>query len=196
MELEQIDEIVKQKLSEKRYKHSLAVMQRCAELAVIYGVDIEKAKKVGLAHDIAKELSQEDSIEIANEESIEFDEIELHNTALWHAKIGTSICKKEFGFSEEMAKAVENHTLGSENMSMLDKILFVADATGLDRDWNDLEYARKMSETSLDEVIIYIININIKDNIERKRQIHPKSIIARNQLLNNLTYTIYKKNKR
>ncbi len=187
MELEQIERIVKSKLSEKRYKHSLAVMQRCIELAENYGADIEKAKKVGLAHDIAKELSKEEVMKIAKENNVDFDEIELNNSSLWHAKIGAAICKNELDFTQDMVQAVERHTLGSENMSMLDKILFVADATGLDRDWIDLEYARKMSERNLDEVIIYIIDINIKDNIKRKRQIHPRSVNARNQLLKNLT---------
>ena len=185
MELEQIEKIVKTRLSEKRYKHSLAVMQRCAELAKIYGVDIEKAKKVGLAHDIAKELSQEEIMKIVKENNIEFDEIEIKNPPLWHAKIGGVICKNELGFTGDMVQAVESHTLGNEKMELLDKILFVADATGLDRNWIDLEYARKLSETSLDETIIYIIDINIKDNIQRKRQIHPQSIKARNKLIKN-----------
>ena len=158
-------------------------MQRCAELAEIYGVDIEKAKKVGLAHDIAKELPQQEAMQIAKENNVEFDEIEMQNPPLWHAKIGAVICKNELGFTQDMIQAVENHTLGSEKMGLLDKILFVADATGLDRNWTDLEYARKLSEKNLDETIIYIIDINIKDNIERKRQIHPKSIYLRNRLL-------------
>ena len=109
--------------------------------------------------------------------------IELENFALWHAKVGAIICKNVFRFSQDMVQAVENHTLGKRKMDLLSKILFVADATGLDRNWDDLEYARKLSEVSLDDTIIYIIDINIKDNIAKKRQIHPESIMLRNELL-------------
>ena len=183
MELREIEEIVKSKLSEKRYKHSLAVMQRCVELAKIYGLDEQKAAMVGLAHDVAKEMDKETCTQILKENNVELDKIELENFALWHAKVGAIICKNVFRFSQDMVQAVENHTLGKRKMDLLSKILFVADATGLDRNWDDLEYARKLSEVSLDDTIIYIIDINIKDNIAKKRQIHPESIMLRNELL-------------
>lgn len=54
---------------------------------------------------------------------------------------------------------------------------------GLDRNWEDLDYARKLSETDLDAVVLYIIDINIKENVEKQKQIHPDSIYARNELL-------------
>lgn len=183
MEIEQIEERVKQSLSDRRYRHSLAVMQRCEELAKIYGEDIEKARKVGLAHDVAKEMKIDEIMNIVKENNVEFDEVEMKNLGLWHAKIGAVICEKEFGFTHDMVQAVENHTTGKEGMDLLSKILFVADATGLDREWEDLDYARKLSETSLDEVIVYIIDLNIRDNLEKKKQIHPDSIIVRNELL-------------
>lgn len=137
----------------------------------------------GLAHDIAKEMDKEDCLKVLKEENAELTDIEYKNPPLWHAKIGAIICKNLFNFAPDMVQAVENHTVGKRNMDMLSKILFVADATGLDRNWTDLEYARKLSENNLDEVIVYIIDINIKDNINRKRQIHPESIFLRNDLL-------------
>lgn len=185
MEIEQIQERIKQILSEKRYNHSLAVMQRSEELAKIYGEDPEKAKKVGLAHDVAKEMKIDEIMKIIKENNIELDDIEMQNPGLWHAKIGATICKNEFGFTQEMVQAVESHTLGKENMDLLSKILFVADATGLDRNWADLEYARKLSEKDLDATIIYIIDLNIRENLEKGKQIHPDSIFTRNELLSN-----------
>ena len=136
-----------------------------------------------MAHDIAKEMDKEACLKVLKEENAELTDIEYNNPPLWHAKIGAIICKNLLGFTPDMVQAVENHTVGKRNMDMLSKILFVADATGLDRNWGDLEYARKLSESNLDEVIVYIIDINIKDNINRKRQIHPDSIFLRNDLL-------------
>ena len=129
MKLEQIKERVKQVLSEKRYNHSLAVMQRCEELAKLYGADIDMAKKVGIAHDIAKELNEEDREKYIKQYNIELDNIEKQNPGLLHAKIGAIICKNELGFTQEMVQAVENHTTGKPKMDLLSKILFVADAT-------------------------------------------------------------------
>ena len=129
MEIEQIQEKIKQILSEKRYNHSIAVMQRCEELAKIYGADIEKAKKVGIAHDIAKEMKKDEKINVIKQNNIQLDEIEMQNPGLWHAKIGAVICKNELGFTQDMVQAVENHTTAKPKMDLLSKILFVADAT-------------------------------------------------------------------
>ena len=129
MNLEHIKEKVKQVLSEKRYNHSLAVMQRCEELAQLYGADIEMARKVGIAHDIAKELKSEERSDAIKQYNLQLDEIEKQNPALLHAKIGAAICKNEFGFTQEMVQAAENHTTAKPKMDLLSKILFVADAT-------------------------------------------------------------------
>ena len=165
MNIEQIQKRLKETLSEKRYNHSLEVMKRCGELAEIYGVDVEKAKLVGLAHDIAKELSEEDALRIIEENNIKLDEIEMQNHGLWHAKIGAVICKNELGFTQNMVQAVENHTTAKPGMDLLSQILFVADCTGLDRDWEDLHYARKLSEKDLSATIIYIIDLNISQKL-------------------------------
>lgn len=129
MDIEQIKSKLQENLSEKRYNHSLEVMKRCVELAKIYGVDQEKARLVGLAHDIAKELPEEEAIKIVKENNIELDDIEMQNYKLWHAKIGAVICKNEFGFTQDMVQAVENHTTGKAGMDLLSQILYVADAT-------------------------------------------------------------------
>ena len=183
MNIEQIQKRLKETLSEKRYNHSLEVMKRCGELAEIYGVDVEKAKLVGLAHDIAKELSEEDALRIIEENNIKLDEIEMQNHGLWHAKIGAVICKNELGFTQNMVQAVENHTTAKPGMDLLSQILFVADCTGLDRDWEDLHYARKLSEKDLSATIIYIIDLNISQKLRTGKQIHPNSIFVRNDLI-------------
>ena len=83
--MELIDKIIqelKENLSEKRYIHSLGTMERAEELAKIYGVDIEKARLAGLTHDIAKEMTKEESLQYIKEHNIEIDEIEEINVKL------------------------------------------------------------------------------------------------------------------
>ena len=91
MELKEIQKYVKEHLSEKRYNHSVGVMERSEELAKMYGADIEIAKKIGIAHDVAKEISEEDKLKYVEDNNIEIDEVERKNTTLLHAKIGKDI---------------------------------------------------------------------------------------------------------
>lgn len=183
MELEELKKILKNKLSEKRFYHSLCVMEMCEKLATHYNIDINEAKLVGLAHDIAKELSAEDKLNYAKENNLYVDNIEQFSPSLLHAKIGADMCKKQFGFSDSMCKAISLHTTGGENMDMLSKILFVSDAIGVDRNYPLVYYARNLALENLDECILFILNFTIEDCIKKNKPIHINTILARNYLL-------------
>ena len=142
MELKEIQEYVKKQLSEKRYNHSIGVMERSEELAKMYGADVEIAKKIGIAHDVAKEISEEDKLKYVKDNNIEIDEVERENTPLLHAKIGKDIAIKKFGFSESMGQAIANHTTGNKDMDIYSKILFIADRTSKERNFDDIEYIK------------------------------------------------------
>lgn len=185
MKLEEIQEYIKCKLSQKRYYHSKCVMERSKELANKYGADIEIAQKIGIAHDVAKEMSEEEKLSYVREHNIEIDDTEKENTGLLHAKIGKDIAIKQFGFSENMGQAIANHTTGSKNMDIYSKILFIADRTSKDRNFEDLEYLNKLVDIGIDEAVLYILDKKIKLQIEKKASIHINGIIARNSLLNN-----------
>ena len=129
MELKQLIENVKKRLSEKRFYHSYCVMERAVEIAKKMGYDEQIAAKVGIAHDIAKEIPNEEKLKYVEKNNIKIDEIERENLGLLHAKIGQDIAIKELGFTKEMAQAIRAHTTGLENMCMLDKFLFIADRT-------------------------------------------------------------------
>lgn len=185
MELEEIVKDVKKHMSEKRYIHSLGVMKRIEELAKINGVDIETAKKVGIAHDIAKEMPIEESLNYIKENNIYLDEIEKEVPYLLHGKIGADITKKRYGFTEEMQKAIIYHTIGNPNMDMLAKILYAADKTEENRNFEqfDVDYERQLSDENIDEALVFMLGETIKINISRKKLIHPDSLNTRNMLL-------------
>ena len=185
MKLEDIINDVRTRMSEKRFIHSLGVMKRIEELAKIYGVDIEKAKKVGIAHDVAKEMSIEESFKYASENGISFDEIEKEIPYLLHSKIGADIAKKLYGFDEQMQKAIMYHTTGNIEMDNLAKILYAADKTEENRksEQFNIEYERELANSSIDEAIIFMIDASIMKNIKEKKLIHPDSINTRNNLL-------------
>lgn len=183
IDIKQIEQELKQTLSEKRYIHSLGVMERAEELAKIYGMDEDQAKIVGLLHDIAKEFTKEEAIAYAKENEIEFDDIEKAQPYLLHGKIGAHLCSKKYGFTKKMQKAIEYHTTGDEAMDDLAKIIFIADKTESNRKFDDLDYIVNLSNHNLEEAIIYIIDKSLKKTMEKGELIHPKSISTRNALI-------------
>jgi len=186
MELEKIIEIVKNKLSEKRFYHSKCVMERCEEIAKKMNFNIETAKKVGIAHDIAKEIPSEDKLKYVEKNNIKIDEIEKENPTLLHAKIGEDIAIRELEFTEEMGQSIRAHTTGIPNMSLLDKILFIADRTSKERGFPDIEYLNNLLEEDIDKAVLYILDKKIQLQIEKKAQMHTDTIIARNWLLKSI----------
>ena len=188
-DIEKILEDVKNTLSEKRYIHSIGVMKQAEYVAKKYGQDVEITKAVGIAHDIAKELTEEEKIKYVEENKIEIDEIEKINIGLLHAKIGADICKKKYNFTEEMQNAIKYHTTGNENMDTLAKIIFVADKTEENRKYDDLQTVQKLADEDLDKCILYILDYMLVDNVKKQKTIHPDSIKIRNKILiENLKY--------
>ena len=188
MEYKKIENDVKSVLSEYRFTHSLGVVKKAVELAKIYGVDEETARNVGIAHDIAKEMTDEEMLEYAKVNNIEIDEIENVKPSLLHGKIGADITAKKYGFTEDMVNAIKWHTTGRKNMSMLEKIIYVADKTEENRKSDgrfNLEKSRKLSTQNIDEALIFLMNEFITYNIKNEWLIHPETIHARNDLLLN-----------
>ena len=185
IQYEKLYEEVKNKLSEKRFKHSEGVVKRAIEFAEVYGADIDTVKLVAIAHDIAKELTNEEVEEYIKKYNIELDEIEKINKSLIHAKIGAEICKNEFGFTDDMAIAVSYHTTGRANMSLLEKIIYLADATEENRKYCSNKYVdiiKKDINQGMVEVCKWVINKLIEEN----KVVHLDSIEC---------YNYYTKNK-
>ncbi len=187
--LNRINNDLKNALSEKRYKHSLGVMKKAEELALIYGIDINTAKLTGLAHDIGKEFSDEEMLKYVKENNIQVDNVEAVNVGLLHAKIGADICKKKYNFTIEMQNAIKYHTVGNENMDLLAKIIFVADKTEEGRNYKDeakneqLQKVRELSKKNLDEALLYEIDSSLIYTIQKHKLVHTDSILTRNKLL-------------
>lgn len=190
--LEKINNDIKAKLSDKRYNHSLGVMKKAEELAKIYGENVNKAKLIGLAHDIGKELPKEDKLKYAIDNGILVDDIEKVNIDLLHGKIGADICSKRYGFTNDMKNAIIYHTVGNENMDLLAKILFVADKIEDSRNYKDeekkakLEEARIIAKENIDKAVLYEIDMSLEYTLKKNELIHPDSIYTRNKIIMNL----------
>lgn len=181
--LQEIDKELRKNLSEKRYQHSIGVMKKAEELAKKYNVDINKARLVGLAHDIAKEMPREEKLQYVKDHQLEMDEIEKINVELLHGKIGADICKEKFEFSEDMQNAIKYHTTGNPEMDDLAKIILIADKTEAGRTYIDFEKVAESEKKSLNAEVVYLLDVSIKYTIDKGSLVHPDSIITRNGFL-------------
>ena len=167
---------VKNILSEKRFKHSEGVVQRALEYAQIYGVDSEVVKLVAIAHDIAKELTKDQEKEHINKYNIVLDEVEAVNHNLLHAKIGACICKEKYAFTEDMVNAIRFHTTGRPNMSLLEKIIYLADATDPGRRYNSIDYYVGLVRDNIDKGMCEVTKWVINHLLENNKVIHLDSV--------------------
>ncbi len=169
-----MEEQLKSLLTPERYAHSLGVMETAVELAKIYNADIEKARIAGLLHDNAKNL--DNIYERAKDLEVDLDEFEMNSPPLVHAKLGAETAKIEFGITDpEILDAIRWHTIGKPNMTLLEKIIFVADLTEPGRDFPDAEPLRKLSHENLDWAVAECIKSTIEVNKKRGNCIHPNA---------------------
>lgn len=185
--MEKIKEHISGLMDEERFAHSVGVMELSGELAEIYGADEEKARLAGLIHDAAKQFS-EDKMQIFLEKAYknkEKDEIVFNSKGLWHGPAGAEYVKENFGVDDEVYNAVFYHTIGRENMTLLEKIVFLADVIEVNRDkefdWS--KDARELAKKDIDGAIIIAINKSLQSIIKRNLIIHPGSVILRNEIL-------------
>jgi len=186
--IEQIKKELKNMLSEKRYIHSIGVMEMASKLAKIYNVDIEMAQIAGLLHDNAKEMTDEEMLQYVKENNIKISETEKNSIQLLHGKIGSDIARKKYGVSEQIAKAIEYHTTTNPNMDTLAKIIYVSDKIELNRKTEkyDIEAERKLAKENLNKAMLLIINDVTKYLIAQDKLIALESIETRNKLLLNI----------
>ena len=126
--LRKIRKAVQKAQDAKRFEHTLGVEYTAAALAMRYGSDIDSARAAGLLHDCAKCLSDEKRLSICRKNHIPVTEVERKNPFLLHAKAGAYLAREKYGIKDpDILNAIRSHTTGRKNMSLLEKIIFVAD---------------------------------------------------------------------
>lgn len=181
MTYEQCECEVRQRLSEKRFYHSHCVAEEAARLAVLYGADPEKARLAGLLHDILKDTPAEEQLKILQGFGIMMNDTELANRKLWHAISGAAFLEFGLGIRDrELLSAVRCHTSGRKNMTLLEKVLFVADYISADRDYPGVEELRAVARESLEEAIIEGVAFTVQELMSRREPVASASIDAYN----------------
>ncbi len=181
-EPKEYQEIIRPFLTDKRYHHSLCVAEAAVTLAKKYGGDSRKAETAGILHDIMKDLPQGEQLKMMEQFGIILTNVERAAPKLWHAVLGAAYIKNELHLDDaEILDAVRYHTTGRENMTLLDKIIFIADFISADRDYEGVENLRKAAEVSLEQAMIAGITFTIQDLASGCKPIHPDTVAAYNQ---------------
>lgn len=184
MSLDAIRESLKEKLSPDRYAHSIGVMQTAQRLALRYGADAQRAALAGLIHDCARFLCLEDQLKKADALGILLDEIQRHEKVLLHGPLGAIVARELYGVcDEEILRAVEIHTTGDADMTVLEKIIYVADYIEPNRNFFGVQDIRTLAMISLDSAMVLAYDTTINYVISRGRLLHPRTIAGRNYIL-------------
>lgn len=181
---ENIKHEIKLLLSEKRFEHSLMVEQEAVKLAGIYGLDVQKARIAAIAHDYAKSYSDEDLIKISKKYSIEIDEIQENFPQLLHGPVAACICNDKFGIiDQDILNSISNHTTGRKGMSMLEKIIYLADVIEPRRYFPGINIIRNKALSDIDSALLSACNGTLIYITQENYLIHPLTIEFRNSLL-------------
>lgn len=180
----QIIEILKKKLTNKRFNHSLMVAKAARTLAQQYNINPEKAYKAGLLHDVMKNESRENQLREINLAGIELEDYEFENDKLLHAPAGAAfVINQMYEKDKDFINSIRYHTTGREKMSKLEKIVYVADLISADRTYDDVEIVRNKAKKSLDQAIFYIISFQIAYLAQNSMFIGKNTVDLYNEML-------------
>ena len=185
MEYKQIEEKLKEMLPERRLQHSLNVSKCAVKLSQIYDCDENKAKIAGLVHDCAKYFTDDQIEDCIKKFNIDLDPLEENNIALSHSVIGSYVVKEVFNIDdEEILNAIKYHTTGRENMSILEKVIYMADLIEEGRNFPKVEELSELTYGGkMEEALLMSFNNTIKFVIDNNQLIHPRTVKARNYIM-------------
>ena len=147
--VETMQEKLQSALSVKRYIHTMGVAEEAVKLAEIYGTpqDQQKARVAGLLHDCEKDYPEAMRLRFCKEYKVKMDEIMEKQTDLIHPFLGAEVARREYQVTDEdILNAIRYHTTGRAGMSLLEKIIFIADYIEPNREkFDGLEEARRLA---------------------------------------------------
>lgn len=184
VELETLKTKLKEMLSLARYHHSLSTSRVASQLATRYDLNPMKALVAGLLHDCAKALTPGQQRDYIERNNIHLDEVEFKEPGLWHGPIGEVMAKEAFGIEDhDILKAIRIHSIGSSQMSLVTKIVYVADYVEPYRSFKGRGEIARLALKNLDLAALYVLNHKLTHLLHKRTLIHPNSIKARNMLL-------------
>lgn len=179
MDLEEAKALARKRLGSKRYQHTLNVEEMAVRLAGRYGADPHKAALAALLHDTAKEMPTARQLELLRQYPDLAGDTENRPTPVWHGVCAAILAQTQWGVTDpEILSAVACHTTGKPGMSLLDKILYLADMTSAERDWPGVEELRALQMQDLDAALCQALKQSIDFVQEKGGTLDPESVAA------------------
>ena len=169
-------------LKHKRIPHVLGTEQEAIRLAERYGADVEKARVAALLHDCTKWLDMEEQLALCRQYGIQLDALEQQALKLLHAKTGAAIARDVFGVDDEIYRAIWWHTTGHAGMTLLEKIMYLADYIEPSRDFPGVDKLRAVCYKDLDEGLLMGLEMTIEEMTSMGNPVHHATIEARDAL--------------
>ncbi len=184
--LSEYRKILAERLDDYRLHHSECVCECAAALAEKYGADVEKARIAGLMHDVMKNASAAEHLEMMEKSGEALTLVDISNSKVWHQLSG-AVFLKENGIitDEEILGAVRWHTTGRAGMTLLEKIVYTADFISADRDYPDVGVVRRLAEKSLEDAILYTSRYTVNKLASKNLPIHPATVECYNDMIIN-----------
>jgi predicted HD superfamily hydrolase involved in NAD metabolism len=187
MKIEEAEETIRALLPEKRFRHSIGVSETAGRLAEKYGSDVKKARLAGMLHDIAKYFPDDQLAAIIRRRKDVPDDFLEFSDKLWHAPVGAVYAEEKLGITDrEILDAITYHTTGRKKMTLLDKIIFLADYIEPGRDFPGVDEVRKAAESDLNEAVYQELQRTMMHLLEKRKSVYPKTFEAYNDLINQI----------
>ncbi|QHT60245.1 HD domain-containing protein [Paenibacillus lycopersici] len=177
---------VKAEMPERRWKHTLGVMETSIMLAERFNGDPERAETAAILHDVAKYWPTARMETIIRERQLP-EELLQYDKELWHAPVGAFVAEHDYGIWDlEILDAIRYHTSGREGMTLMDKIVCLADYMEQGRDFPGVQRIRELAEHNLDQALVAGFDSTIGYLLQQGKRIFPLTIAARNDLISHL----------
>lgn len=178
--LDRYRELLRGKLNPRRLFHSECVSECAGVLAERYGASVEKARLAGLLHDVMKNAPANEQLALMPD----ITPLELLNSKVWHQISGEAFLRQNgIVTDEEILGAVRWHTTGKAGMTLLEKIIYVADFISADRDYKDVEVVRRLAYISLEHAILYTSRYTVNKMVSQDLLLHPATVECYNDML-------------
>lgn len=195
--LTEMKEKLKSKLRDDRFEHSVSVMESAVKLSVRYGENPDKAAIAGLLHDCARYLEPEEMLPQCEMLGIKADDVSKENPKLLHDILGVYFAERDYGVSDpEILDAIRSHTTGSEDMTKLQKIVFLADFIEPGREFKGADELRVLAFEDLDKAVLKALDHTIKFVIKKAQLLHMDTVNARNWMLRDMSSKYPKQGQR
>ncbi|WP_028982555.1 bis(5'-nucleosyl)-tetraphosphatase (symmetrical) YqeK [Sporolactobacillus terrae] len=184
MQIDEAEQAIKEILPEKRFVHSVGVSETAGKLANRYGGDVYKARLAGMLHDIVKYFSDDELKAMILRKSGTWSDCLKYSDKLWHAPAGAVYVQDKFGIDDpDILNAIIYHTTGRKEMTLLEKIIFLADYIEPNRSFPGVDTVREAAERDLNEAVRLELQKTIAYLVAKQQSVYPKTFEAYNDLV-------------